>query len=203
MQLHVVASELPPEAPVRPRLARVQTLIREVIDEGRNALRGLRQEESAEDLESALARVPGELAVERKIDFRILAQGARRELRPGLWDEVYRVAREALRNAFRHSGAGRIEVEIEYGARTLRVRVRDDGGGLGDEVRRSGRERHFGLSGMRERAEGLGGRLEIWSRAGLGTEVELTVPAVIAYRPHPGGPAARWHRWRRRRGREA
>jgi len=111
--------------------------------------------------------------------------GASQELHPILRDEVYRITAEAMRNAFRHARARRIEVEIAYDTRQLRVRVRDDGAGMDASLRREGRGGHFGLPGMRERARSIGGQLEVWSEQGAGTEVELTVPASVAY----GSPA--------------
>jgi signal transduction histidine kinase len=107
-------------------------------------------------------------------------------------DEVYRISREALINAFRHSGAAQLEVEIEFTRRALRVLVRDDGRGIDPEVLRAGREGHWGLSGMRERAERVGASLRVWSRAGAGTEVELSVPAEIAFHRKPAAGPPGW-----------
>ena len=108
----------------------------------------------------------------------VVIEGKPRELNPTLRDEIDRIAGEALRNAFRHARARRIEVEIRYGARQLRVRVRDDGIGIDaailNQARRAG---HWGLPGMREGAKRIGARLELWSEHGAGTEVELTIPA--------------------------
>ncbi len=87
-----------------------------------------------------------------------------------------------MRNAFRHAGARRIEVELRYDERRLRLGVRDDGRGIAPEVLSAGgREGHFGLHGMRERARLIGGKLTVWSAAQAGTEVELAVPAANAY----------------------
>ena len=121
--------------------------------------------------------------------FRVTVEGERRDLEPLLQDEVYRIARELLRNAFRHAQAGRIEAEIRYESRQLRVHIRDDGKGMDSEVLKAGgRAGHFGLAGMRERAERFGGKLEFWSEAGAGTEAVLTVPAAAAYGASNGGP---------------
>ena len=115
-------------------------------------------------------------------------EGERQDLQPLLQDEVYRIARELLRNAFRHAQAGRIEVEIRYESRHFRVHVRDDGKGIDAEVLKAGgRTGHFGLPGMRERADQFGGKLEFWSEAGAGTEAVLTVPAAAAYANSNGG----------------
>ena len=96
-------------------------------------------------------------------------------------DDVFRIGREALVNAFRHSGAQGIEVEIEYGTGRLRVRVRDDGGGIDARVLQAGSDGHWGLPGMRERAGQIGARFTVWSREAAGTEVELIVPGHVAY----------------------
>jgi signal transduction histidine kinase len=96
-------------------------------------------------------------------------------------DEIYRIGREALVNAFRHSRAKHIEVEVEYAVSQFRVFVRDDGRGIDSQVLESGREGHWGLPGMRERAEAIGGRLMVWSRAGSGTEIELSLPGHVAF----------------------
>jgi signal transduction histidine kinase len=99
-----------------------------------------------------------------------------------LRDEIYRIAAEALRNAFRHSEARQIEVEIRYDKRQFRLRVRDDGKGMDQTViPDQARGGHYGLPGMRERAKLIGGKLVIWSEAGAGTEVELRIPAAAAY----------------------
>jgi signal transduction histidine kinase len=99
-----------------------------------------------------------------------------------LRDEVYRIAGEALRNAFRHAEARRIEVEIRYDERQFRLRVRDDGKGIDSKVLNDDeRPGHYGMRGMRERAKLLDGKLTVWSEVETGTEVELSIPAANAY----------------------
>jgi signal transduction histidine kinase len=194
MQLYAAVEELPPEEPARSHFDRVQELMRHVIEEGRGALRGLRSPEgSVDDLETSLSRVPSELGIPVDTAFRVVAEGRSRPLLPVVRDEIYSIAREALVNAFRHAGAARIEVEIEYAARQLRVVVRDNGRGIDADVLRAGRKDHWGLSGMRERAERIGARLQVWSRAGSGTEVELAVPNAVAFTD--GAPSSWWARW--------
>ncbi|HEX4495867.1 MAG TPA: two-component regulator propeller domain-containing protein [Thermoanaerobaculia bacterium] len=188
MQLYAAVEELPPEERAKGRFERVQQLMRQVIDEGRAALRGLRAPDAvANDLEPSLARVPAELGSQGEVKFRVVVEGRARPLAPVVRDEIYRISREALVNAFQHAGAAAVEVEIEYAARQLRVVVRDDGKGIDPEILRAGREDHWGLSGMRERAERIGARLQVWSRDGAGTEVELAVPGKVAYAPSSGG----------------
>jgi signal transduction histidine kinase len=109
-------------------------------------------------------------------------EGASRDLAPLVRDEVNRIAREAVRNAFRHAQAGRIDVEIRYERRQLRVRVQDNGKGIDQKVLSGGgRPGHFGLAGMQERAKLVGGKLAVLSRLDSGTEIELTIPAFLAY----------------------
>ena len=112
----------------------------------------------------------------------MVVEGTSRNLHPILRDEVYRLAAEALRNAFRHAAARAVEVEIRYDEEFFRFRVRDDGKGIGPEVLRGdGREGHYGLHGMRERTKLVGGKLTIWSEVDGGTEIELIIPASRAY----------------------
>ena len=119
-------------------------------------------------------------------------EGTPRNLHPILRDEVYRIAAEAMRNAFRHAQARQIEVEIRYDERQLRLRVRDDGKGVDPkllhEERRPG---HWGLNGMQERARLAGACLDVSSELDSGTEVELSVPASIAYATSPA-PRRSW-----------
>jgi signal transduction histidine kinase len=193
MQLHVADSHLPVDSPAKPIVGRVLELMGQVINEGRNAVRGLRSPGSELDnLEQVFSRIPQELAIAEPIDFRLIVEGQARPLHPVIRDEVYRIGREALVNAFRHSQATGIEVELEYADSQLRVLIRDNGRGIDPQVLRAGREGHWGLSGMRERAERIGAKLKVWSRAAGGTEVELSVPGQIAFRHNPAGGASRW-----------
>src|ERR1043165_2405264 len=182
MQLHVANEQLPPDSPAKPRVTRVLELMGQVIEEGRNAVRGLRTNTADPlELEQAFARIKEELPTAQGIDYHLTAEGTSRPLRQAIRDEVYRVGHEALINAFRHSQATKVELEMEYSAKSFRVLVRDDGIGIDESVIKQGREGHWGLSGMRERSQEIGGKLKVWSRAGAGTEVELTIPARIAY----------------------
>src|SRR6266705_3441482 len=183
MQLHVADDRLPENSPVKPMVSRVLTLMRDVIEEGRDAVRGLRSSKlSSPDLEQAFSQIRQEFPVQSQIGFRIIVEGTPRPLRSVIHDEVYLIGHEALSNAFRHAHASDIEVELEYAASHLRILIRDDGGGIDPQVLRSGRDGHWGLSGMKERTERIGGRLRVLSRAVAGTEVELFVPGQIAFK---------------------
>ena len=157
------------------------------ILEGREAVQGLRASTvERNDLAAAIKTLGGELAAtdssSQRPEFNVQVEGIPRNLHPILRDEVYRIAGEAMRNAFRHSDAKQIEVEIHYDERRVRVRVRDDGKGIDPKVLSDhGREGHYGLAGMRERAKLIGGKLTVWSELDSGTEVELSIPASRAY----------------------
>jgi ligand-binding sensor domain-containing protein/signal transduction histidine kinase len=157
------------------------------ITEGRDAVQGLRASTViTNDLAKALWSIGDEFATltgnQDTPPLEVLVEGETRNLYPLLRDEVYRIAGEALRNAFRHAQARRIEADILYDEKELRVRIRDDGKGMDKKVLQ-GEERagHWGLRGMRERAKLVGGTLEVWSNLGSGTEVELRIPAAHAY----------------------
>jgi ligand-binding sensor domain-containing protein/signal transduction histidine kinase len=180
-----VAQHMLPTQPEEARQA-----IEKVLDQGdlalaeaRSAVQNLRDSPiSTTDLAQALAAIGKELsAQDHSAHLRVMTEGKPQNLDPILRDEVYRFAREALRNAFNHAKAQNIEAEITYGESFL-LRIRDDGVGIDPKVISHGRrDGHWGLPGMRERAESLGAAMEVWSESGAGTEVQLTIPAEIAY----------------------
>jgi signal transduction histidine kinase len=182
MQLHSAVDELPGDTPNRQELERVLLLMNRVSDQGRAAVGGLRTE-SGDDLEQAFCLVQQEYASRNGADFRVTVEGRVRTIHPLIRDEVYRIGREALVNAFRHARATRIEVELEFSPRQLRVLIRDDGCGVDPSILHAGRDGHWGLPGMRERARRIGGQLTLSSRAASGTEVELVLPASVAFNP--------------------
>jgi signal transduction histidine kinase len=191
MQLSVAVDCLPADSPVQPALRHILQLMGRVMEEGRNTLRGLRlSNKGAHEMELAFLRIPEELGIDQKMAYRVVVEGSPLPLQAVIHDEVYSIGREALVNAFRHSGANSIEVEIEYAPDRMRVLVRDNGCGINPEVLRSGRDGHWGLSGMRERAEGMGAKFKVMSGAAAGTEVELSVPGHIAFQFPPSN--GRW-----------
>jgi signal transduction histidine kinase len=127
--------------------------------------------------------------------FEVIVEGERKALSPTLQAEVYRIACEILRNAFRHACARRIEAEVRYADEQLRVRIRDDGKGIDPEVLKKGRRQgHWGLPGVKERAHQIGAQLDFWSEAGAGTEVQLSIPAAIAYKNSQARPRLKFLR---------
>jgi signal transduction histidine kinase len=152
------------------------------IVEGRDAIQNLRSSATVtNELGEAMIALGEEFGGQGSPRLRVSIEGTPRELHPILRDDIYRIAREALRNAFYHAKAGKIEADLTYNAHLLRLRIRDDGSGIDPKLLETGRDGHWGLQGMRERAEQIGAQLDIWSQAGAGTEVELRVPGVVAY----------------------
>jgi len=168
------------------------------LSESRDAIKGLRSEPIATgDLADLLRATSKELAASKEVRrdqvnqalanqdppvFDLVEEGERRTLSPATKNEICRIAFEILRNAFHHAHAHRVEVEIRYDVRELRLRIRDDGRGIDPKVLKDGGSAgHWGLRGARERAERIGAQLEFWSDTGAGTEVQLSVPAAIAY----------------------
>ena len=193
MQLDVVADQIPGDAAAKPKLGRVLELMRRVIEEGRNAVRGLRvHQNSSLDLGEAFSQVRQEFAGLGEAEFHVIVEGGPRPLHPLIRDEIYRIGREALINAFRHSRASNIEVELEYATHGLRLLVRDSGTGFDPKLLQSGQEEHWGLSGMRERAKRIGAQLRVLTRPAAGTEVELAVPGRISYVPAASRGASKW-----------
>jgi len=155
------------------------------IAEGRAAVHDLRSNApDASDLADSLTALGQELTsgARRPLSFRVVVEGKARAVAPLVRDDVYRIAREALRNAVQHAEAQEIEVGLHYGESAFILRIRDDGIGIDTNVVRAGhRAGHWGLQGMRERAESFGAHFEVWSERGAGTEIELSVPAQLAY----------------------
>jgi ligand-binding sensor domain-containing protein/signal transduction histidine kinase len=165
----------------------------QAIAEGRNAIQQLRSGQLNEnELQQKLLETGHELASSQGGNggppLRVIVEGQRRAKRAVITEEVYRIARELLRNAYKHACAQSIEAELRYDDDAFLLVVRDDGKGMDPTIlKERGRAGHWGLPGMYERAEGIGARLDIWSQAGAGTEVRLTVPGAIAYEKSGNG----------------
>jgi len=193
LQLEVANSEISPGATAKPLVERVFQQLRQMVDEGRNAVRGLRTKYSEpDDLERAFLQIPQDLVADEKIQYRLIVEGTPRSLRPPIRNEVYRIGREALANAFHHSSASVIETVLGYSRDRFRMVVRDNGCGMDPEILRSGREGHWGLSGMLERSEKIGAQLKVQSAADAGTEIDLTVPGAAAFEPSVSGGFMNW-----------
>jgi signal transduction histidine kinase len=153
----------------------------QAIIEGRDAIQNLRSSAIvSNELAQAITILAEELSSGSAM-FRMSVEGSPCDLHPIVRDDIHRIAREALRNAFRHAQADHIEAEVTYGAREVRLRIRDDGKGIDPKHLSAGRARHWGLTSMRERAAQIGAQLNLWSEVGAGTEVELRIPGSVAY----------------------
>ena len=177
------------------------------LAESRNAIQGLRSEPIAKgnlaELLQATSQELGASGTENQDPpvFDLIEEGERQTLSPTTKNEICRIAFEILRNAYRHAHAHRIEAEIRYDDHMLRLRIRDDGRGIDPKVLKAGGSAgHWGLRGLRERAERIGAKLDLWSEGGAGTEVQLAVPAAVAYETLPDGVASRLFRKVRNRG---
>jgi signal transduction histidine kinase/ligand-binding sensor domain-containing protein len=158
----------------------------QAIADSRDAIQDIRSDIIAHNaLPELLARAGTDLAESQGDQplptFGVTVEGARKTVPPIIREETYRIALELLRNAFRHSNAHRIEAEVRYDNDTLRLRIRDDGRGMDLKVPQESTAGHWGLRGVRERAERIGAKLDVWSEVGAGTEFQLTIPAGIAY----------------------
>jgi signal transduction histidine kinase/ligand-binding sensor domain-containing protein len=192
LQLEVADAKLSPQSGAKPLLRRISGSLRQMIDESRNTVRGLRVGQQADDLERAISFVPRDLGVNGTADFRLVVEGTRRSLRRAICDELYLIAREALANAFRHAQASYIEVVLVYSRKSLRLVIRDDGCGMSPATLQAGSADHWGLSGMKERAARIGAKLSLSSAEGVGTELDLTIPGHVVFeRPGRAGRHSR------------
>jgi signal transduction histidine kinase/ligand-binding sensor domain-containing protein len=188
--------KLLPEQPIeaRNRLERALDRATQAITEARDAVQGLRSSAlQTNALAESIAGFGEELTSDEtdanSAVIQVEAEGTRRNLHPMVRDEVYRIACEALRNAVRHAHARCIAVEIQYDESHFRLRVRDDGRGMTQEIlEKEPPKGHFGLHGMRERAESIGGQIDFWSKLDFGTVIDLVIPANVAYCMRSG-----WH----------
>ena len=163
----------------------------QAIVEGRDAIHDLRSfapapKSLAEEITSLGEELISKDGNSDPAQFLVVIEGLAQTLCPQYHVEIFRIAREALRNAVGHAQARRIETEIAYSKKLFRLRIRDDGKGINLRVPDRGEHAgHWGLTGMRERAERIGGQLDVWSEPGAGTEVELRIAGSIVYESSP------------------
>jgi signal transduction histidine kinase len=187
LMLHLqVVDDLLPPGKAKEKLEQTLERADQAIAEGRDAVYDLRSSATTtNDLAQAVRALGSELATSDAAAFQLTVEGPPRDLHPIIRDEIYRITREAIRNAFTHARAAHIEAEIIYAERVFRLRIRDDGQGMEQGVLQAGRSGHFGLPGMRERGRQIGAEFAIWSGVGTGTEIELSIPGWLAYRAAP------------------
>jgi signal transduction histidine kinase len=163
-------------------MEQLSTWLAQATAEGRAALKSLRASATeTNDLAEALRRAVDESRDMTRAEVSLTTKGDAREMHPVVRDEIYRIAYEAIRNACQHSRAERIEVSLEYG-HDLVLSVRDNGIGVGPDIAAKGKEGHFGVAGMKERAMRIGGSVTLVGDAGAGTVMTLVVAGRLAFR---------------------
>jgi signal transduction histidine kinase/ligand-binding sensor domain-containing protein len=182
LRMQGVSKNLPAQDPLRKMMDDVLDRGDEVLREARQRVRNLRRRTTHEhEFPDRLRKCGEELSQDHAGTFTLAVVGTPKILECTAQDEAYRIVGEALTNAFRHASASKIEVEVTYDSSALSIRVRDDGVGIDKTVLSNGQPGHWGLAGMRERAQTIRAELKMWSREAAGTEVELVIPASIAY----------------------
>ena len=183
LRFQAAAEKIPASEPSRVMMEKALDRADQVMVEGRERVRDLRTTgERGDDLTQAFYEMGQELAQDG-VEFRVIVEGAARDIHPVVRDEIYWIGHEALANSFQHAHAKHIEIEMTFDPRELRVRFRDDGRGVASDILQAGgRQGHWGMPGMRERAHKIGAKIAMWSRPEAGTEVELRIPSAVAYR---------------------
>lgn len=181
MQLDVATDKMPAESSARASLDPVRRMMTQAIEEGHKTVSGLCSDSGISlDIADALSRVGKDLAAGEAVKFGVAVTGRVRPLHPLIGDEVYRIGREALTNALRHSGAQNVAVKLEYAHNRLRIYIRDDGPRSGRSEKLT-TENDDSLAAMRGRVEKIGSRLRVRRPRAGGGEVELIVPGHIAF----------------------
>ena len=183
MLLDQAVEQAPADSPCKAVLSRALGLVRQAIDEGRKAIRGLPRASGAPvSLEEAFSKLLEQVIPGQGAQIQIFVQGRTRTLDPAIREQLFLIGREAVTNALRHSRATNIEVEIQYLCDLLEVLVRDNGCGIKSKVIQEESDSHWGLRGMRQRAENIGAEFEVCSQIGAGTEVRVAIPVGDAIR---------------------
>lgn len=194
MRFHLATQSIPPGQKARQEMEEAMDCADAILIESRDKIRGLRYENSTEtSISQALLKLGEELKLHERASFETAVNGVPINLDPTSYDDVYAIAKEALTNSSRHSGASVIRAEIGFSQKCFRMRISDDGKGIDTSVLNSRkRANHYGLAGMYERAVALKVDLRIANIDGRGAEVVLTVPSVVAYSQRGKRPLSRF-----------
>jgi signal transduction histidine kinase len=193
LRFHAIAERLSDTEPNRAAMERTLDRANQVLAEGRDRVGSLRAlADTAANLPQLFASAAPEIMQNSQMKFNVVVAGNPRNLHAVAREEAYWIGREALMNAVRHSQGSKVEIELTYTDKTLQLSIRDDGGGIDQGHLDAGREKNWGLVGMRERARKIRSRLEVLSRVGAGTEIELVIPAAVAYRPNVSDSPRKW-----------
>ena len=184
MLVHVATSEVPQDSNARSLLQRSLELMAQVTQEGRKTLKGLRSSSPKHlDFRQSLTSIPEVCGLHQRTEYQVTSDGTPQPMHPAIRDEIYHIAREAIVNAFRHSQATKIEVRLKFTWQRVHLMVCDNGVGIREMILNQGKEGHWGLQGMRERAHVIGAKLNFMTREMSGTVVELIVPGRVAFKP--------------------
>lgn len=198
MQLEVADELTPAGTKAKTVLERALALSRSAIGSGRLTLETLRRHPvTGSALLESLRETADAYSGKSRSAVEYHIEGNEQLLQPHVAEELSELGQEALRNALKYAGEGRIQVRLRYAASQLELLVSDEGPGMSEETQRAGVSGHFGLTGMRERAARLNGQFSITSVPHQGTTVQVAIPAARAYQKQsPPGNG----RGRRRRG---
>ena len=187
LRFQAALAGLGPDHTSRRKLEEAMELADDVLREGRSRLVDLRETEPPRDVPQSFAAAAERLSLSPRTRLRVTVEGVARQLDAEVAEELARIGEEAIANVQRHAAAQHLEATVTYGDRELRISFLDDGIGIGADVLvHGGRHGHYGLRGMRERAERLRGRLTVRSAPEFGTAIMLSVPASVAYAPSRG-----------------
>jgi signal transduction histidine kinase len=198
LQIEITDELLPANLSAKAPLTRALGLCKSALDAGRRALNDLRSSPlNAADFVKSFSQLANDRPKDTETVVDVIVEGRERLLYPVPGNDVLQVGRQAITNALQHSRATKIHVLLSYGEEQLRIRVQDNGCGMSKETLNLGRPGHYGIAGMQERAERLGGNMSIRSSRGEGTEVNLTIPARSLYQDAPLSSGSRladkWH----------
>jgi signal transduction histidine kinase/ligand-binding sensor domain-containing protein len=191
LRFQSVANKMPSEGPARGQLETALARADDIIAEGRNRVQDLRGAGDKGDLPELLKERAVAAGFDPTIGVRIVVEGRQRPVDPLVAVELGRIVDEALFNVCRHANASAVEIVVRFGNRHLGVEIRDDGVGMPPDIAAQGHKPgHFGLIGMRERAERIGCSFSIDSHPDMGCAVTMTLPARLAFADH--APGRRW-----------
>ena len=196
MEMYAGSQKVLPQSSVASMLGHASQRLREIAEQSRKAVENLRSPSIVPDpLESILALALRDMNLPTNIEVQINSAGEHLNLRPPVQSEVEHIAKEAIANAVKHSGAYLIRLDIMYQPSHFFISITDNGCGIDQETQIAGREGHWGIAGMRERTKSIGGRLRIVPHSPAGTVVELSLAGAVAYTDPPQKPVASIRRW--------
>jgi signal transduction histidine kinase/ligand-binding sensor domain-containing protein len=200
LRFQSVANRMPSEEQTRIQLDTALKRADDIVVDGRNRVRNLRPSDPHDNLQDLIQDLVDDAGFDPPIPVRVVVEGKARPVDPLVSEEIRRIAGEALFNVARHAQANAVDAIISFAAQTLSVQIRDDGVGIPADVVEAGRKAdHFGLIGMRERAERIGAALSIASEPGKGSEITIVMPARLAFKNtgHDRWQFAKWNPFRK------